>query len=144
VIVAALALVAMQVTGLFSRLSASAATGCSPVSAGVRFAAPGAGRTVALTFDDGPGHDTRRILAILAAYRVPATFFNLGLNEAHDPATVRAEQAGGYALGDHTWDHQSLPNLGAAGQASEIDRERVEQAAITGRYPCLFRPPYGN
>ncbi|MFN2518202.1 MAG: polysaccharide deacetylase family protein [Jatrophihabitantaceae bacterium] len=143
-LVAALVFVAMPVTGVGSRLSASAATGCAPVPGGVRFAAPGTGRTVALTFDDGPGRDTGRIMAILAANRVTATFFNVGVSEARDPATVRAEQAGGYALGGHTWDHASLPTLSAAGQASEIDRERVQQAATTGRYPCLFRPPYGT
>lgn len=141
---AALAFAVLPVVGIGMVVSAGAATACGAVRGGVRFAAPGSGKTVALTFDDGPGRDTRRILAVLAANHVPATFFNLGVNEANDPAAVRAENAVPYALGDHTWDHQSLPTLSAAGQASEMDRERAEQASITGRYPCLFRPPYGS
>jgi peptidoglycan/xylan/chitin deacetylase (PgdA/CDA1 family) len=124
--------------------AARAATSCPSAPYGVRTTAPGAGKTVALTFDDGPGRDTRRILAVLASAHVTATFFNLGVNEARDPAAVRAERAAGDALGGHTWDHASLPTLDAAGQASEIDRERVQQASITGAYPCLFRPPFGS
>ncbi|PZS27633.1 MAG: hypothetical protein DLM58_18520 [Pseudonocardiales bacterium] len=124
--------------------AAGAATGCPAAPYGVSRIAPGAGKTLALTFDDGPGRDTGRMMAVLASRHVTATFFNLGVNEARDPAAVRAEAAAGYALGGHTWDHRSLPTLNAAGQASEIDRERSQEAAITGRYPCLFRPPYGN
>ena len=134
----------MPVAGHGSAAPAGLPAGCPDAPYGIRFNAPGSGKRVALTFDDGPGRDTRQILAVLAANHVTATFFNLGVNEAGDPAAVQAERAGGHALGGHTWDHQSLTDLDAAGQASEIDRERVQQAAITGAYPCLFRPPYGN
>lgn len=118
--------------------------GCSTGAGGVHRSAPGSGRTVALTFDDGPGKSTAQIMAVLAKYRVTATFFNLGDNEARNHAVVRREQTAGYLLGDHTWDHQSLPTLTAAQQGREIDRERTVQASITGARPCLLRPPYGN
>lgn len=144
VLVAALVLGALPVVGGSVAAEARAVARCPSAAYGVRTAAPGTGKTVALTFDDGPGRDTRRILAILASAHVTATFFNLGVNEARDAAAVRAEQAAGDALGGHTWDHQSLPDLDASGQASEIDRERVQQASITGAYPCLFRPPFGS
>ena len=121
----------------------TAATACPVTSSGVHFTAPGSGKTVALTFDDGPGRDTARIMSILAVDHVTATFFNLGANERLNPSTVRAEQRAGYPVGDHTWDHASLPGLDAAGQAGEIDREANEHQAITGTRPCLFRPPYG-
>ncbi len=143
----ALTLVLLPVISVSVAAPADAATACSAAPYGVRSSAPsvlGAGRTVALTFDDGPGRDTGRMLAILAANHVTATFFNLGNNEAGNHATVRAEHAAGYALGDHTWDHKSLPSLGASGQGTEMDRERSEQASLTGAYPCLFRPPYGS
>jgi peptidoglycan/xylan/chitin deacetylase (PgdA/CDA1 family) len=144
VLLAALVLVVLPAAGVGPIPSAEAATACPSVQAGVNRVAPGSGRTVALSFDDGPGRDTRRIMAILAANHVTATFFNLGVNESRDHAAVRAELAGGYALGDHTWDHRSLPGLNAAGQASEMDRERAVQAGVTGAEPCLFRPPYGS
>lgn len=117
---------------------------CDDAPRGIRYDAPGSGKTVALTFDDGPGRSTSNILRILAANHVEATFFNLGANEAAMPRRARAEHAAGFALGDHTWDHQDLTSLDPAGQAREIDRERNEQASLTGAYPCLLRPPYGS
>jgi peptidoglycan/xylan/chitin deacetylase (PgdA/CDA1 family) len=123
---------------------AVAATTCPSVASGVRRDAPGAGKTVALTFDDGPGRSTGAILRILADARVEATFFNVGTSEASARSVVRDEHVRGFALGDHTWDHADLTYLDAAGQASEIDRERAEQASITGAYACLLRPPYGT
>ena len=46
---------------------------------------PGGGKTVALTFDDGPGASTQAILDILRQYNVTATFFNIGVNETVRP-----------------------------------------------------------
>jgi len=105
--------------------------------------APGSGKTVALTFDDGPGRSTAAILAILARYKVPATFFNIGVNMAARPSPVRAEARDGYVLGDHTWDHPDMVWLSAAGQATEMDRARAEQWSLTRTVPRVFRPPYG-
>ena len=139
-----LAVVLLPVINISVPRAAAAATGCPRAPYGISSVAPGHGKTVALTFDDGPGRDTRRIMAILAADHVTATFFNLGIHEAADHAIVRAQRAAGYVLADHTWDHQSLLSLDSAGQAAEIDRERSQQAAITGSYSCLFRPPYGS
>ncbi len=139
-----LVLVLLPLISVCTAAPAQAATGCPSASYGVHRTAPGSGKTVALTFDDGPGRDTGRIRSVLAANHVTATFFNLGVNEAVHRSTVLQEQAAGYALGDHTWDHRSLPDLSAYGQAREMDRERAEGASITGAYPCLFRPPYGN
>jgi hypothetical protein len=50
----------------------AAATGCPTAPYGIKFNAPGTGKRVALTFDDGPGRDTRAILGVLAANRVAA------------------------------------------------------------------------
>jgi peptidoglycan/xylan/chitin deacetylase (PgdA/CDA1 family) len=99
---------------------------------------------VALTFDDGPGGSTAAILAVLASYGVPATFFNVGTNMAGRPALVRQEAAAGYVLGDHTWDHPHMTLLSAGSQSAEFDRMTAEQHALLGTMPCLFRPPYGD
>lgn len=124
--------------------AAHRAATCPPAPADIQRVAPGSGRTVALTFDDGPGASTQQIIDILRARHVTATFFNLGENEISHPALVRTEARDGFALGDHTWDHADLTTLGNAGQAREIDRERSEQAKLTGHESCLFRPPYGS
>jgi peptidoglycan/xylan/chitin deacetylase (PgdA/CDA1 family) len=120
--------------------------GCGPAPYGANFYAPafGHGKTVALTFDDGPGPTTPGIISALRAYGVPATFFNIGQNAAAYPSLVRAEAADGYLVGNHTWNHPDMPTLPASSQAAELDEATAEQESLIGWGPCAFRPPYGN
>ena len=76
--------------------------------------------------------------------RWSATFFNIGENAAASPSLVRSEARDGYMLGNHTWDHPDMTTLSASAQAAEMDRASAEQHAITGTWPCAFRPPYGS
>ena len=144
---------AVLAAGLCSALPASAegsALGsvvqsqCPVPPARPQFYAPGFGKTVALTFDDGPGKTTATILRILRNYKVRATFFNLGENMSARPALVRGEASDGFVLGSHTWNHPDLTKLTRRQQAAEIDRTSAEQAKLTGTSPCVFRPPYGT
>lgn len=121
-----------------------AAAVCPPAPYGARKYAPGSAKTVALTFDDGPGRSTAAILAILARYRVPATFFNIGAAMAERPRLVREEVKEGFATGNHTWDHPHMTTLSAARQAAELGQASAEQQSIAGTVPCAFRPPFGN
>jgi hypothetical protein len=91
--------------------AAAAATPCPAASSGVHHYAPGAGKTVALTFDDGPGATTAAILSILQRYGVPATFFNLGVNASVRPALVRSEVVAGHVVGNYTWDHPRMSGI---------------------------------
>jgi peptidoglycan/xylan/chitin deacetylase (PgdA/CDA1 family) len=120
------------------------AVNCPPAPYGVQRSAPGAGKTVALTFDDGPGASTDQILRILTANGVPATFFDIGINEQARPATVRSIADHGFLLGNHTWSHPDMARLPAAQQAAEMDNASNQQAGIVGSRPCFFRPPYGS
>ena len=95
-------------------------------------AVPGAGKTVALTFDDGPGPSTAAILGILESYGVRATFFNVGKQEAAWPQEVRAEARAGFLVGNHTWNHKDLVKLSRSTQVAELDRVIAEQEALTG------------
>jgi peptidoglycan/xylan/chitin deacetylase (PgdA/CDA1 family) len=117
---------------------------CPAAPYGAKSAAPGAGKTVALTFDDGPGASTAGIVSILARYGVPATFFNLGQNMAARPALVRQEASMGYVLDNHTWDHKNMTTLPASAQGTEMDRASAGQVSLTGIQPCGFRPPGGT
>ena len=125
-------------------IGAFAAPAAAATPYGAKSAAPGSGKTVALTFDDGPGASTASIVSILARYGVPATFFNLGQNMAARSALVQREASMGYMLGNHTWDHKNLTTLSASAQAAEMDRASAEQVSLTGIQPCAFRPPGGN
>ena len=91
-------------------------------------------RVVALTFDDGPGPHTRRLLDELAARSVRATFFLWGEHVAADPETVRAAHEAGHALGNHSWSHPDLTTLPAAEVTDQLDRTAAasrEPAGVT-------------
>ena len=104
----------------------------------------GGRRTVALTFDDGPGRSTQAILSILESFHVRATFFNVGSGEVTWPSLVREEARDGFLIGDHTVDHKDLVQLSTSAQAAEIDGVIHEQRVLVQSSPCVFRPPYGS
>ncbi len=148
VAVAVLAASASSLAGVPSAAATVAAPrwSCPAAPYGIHREAPavaGGGRTVALTFDDGPGPSTRAILSILEQERVRATFFNLGSAEADDPGAVRAEESAGFLVANHTWSHVGLRGLSSATQAGQMDGTIAAQRALVGTTPCAFRPPYG-
>jgi peptidoglycan/xylan/chitin deacetylase (PgdA/CDA1 family) len=119
---------------------------CPPPRPGAQYDGPavrGGRRTIALTFDDGPGGSTQAIINILQRYHVRATFFNVGTGEGEWPSLVREEVKDGFLLGDHTVDHRDLAQLSRSAQGAEIDGVVNEQRALAKSSPCVFRPPYG-
>ena len=133
--------------GTGASTAARATSSCPVPPSGPQFYAPGipgGGKTVALTFDDGPGSSTEDILSILESFKVRATFFNIGEQEAEWPSDVRAEARDGFLIGNHTWNHPDMTTLSTAEQASELDKVIAEQQSLVGTSPCVFRPPYGD
>ena len=103
-----------------------------------------AGRSIALTFDDGPDPEwTPRVLALLATRGVRGTFFLIGERAARAPETVRAMAAAGHEVANHSWSHRSLWLCGPRRTAEEIDRAHATLTALAGAPPRLFRPPWG-
>ncbi len=87
--------------------------------------APCSAGLIALTFDDGPAPAvTPDLLALLAARRVPATFFMVGSRVAAHPALVRKVQRLGFVIGNHTYRHEDLTTLSDAGIRSTLARTR--------------------
>ncbi|WP_378285658.1 polysaccharide deacetylase family protein [Actinomadura rugatobispora] len=101
-------------------------------------------KCVALTFDDGPGPDTGRLLDMLAERDARATFFVVGANAAAHPALLRGMHAKGHEIGNHTHAHRVLARLPALRINSEIQRTQEAVRSATGRAPTLLRPPYGE
>ena len=104
---------------------------------------------IALTFDDGPSPEPPAIdfVNLLSHYHVPATFFEIGEQiPEFDPngAAERAMLADGDMIGDHTWTHPDMLDLGPAAQTSELELTAAAIRRATGFTPCLFRPPYGD
>ena len=101
-------------------------------------------RRVALTFDDGPDAVwTPRILDLLGARDVRATFFVVGQRAAQCPELVRAMTEAGHEVGNHGWSHRSLWLCPPARTATEIGRTHALLTGLTGGAPRYFRPPWG-
>lgn len=99
---------------------------------------------VALTFDDGPGPDTTRLLDELAARGASATFFVVGRQIARQPGVVAREVAAGDVVGNHTWDHADLTRVAPGAAATELDSTAQAIVAAGAPAPTLARPPYGS
>ncbi|RFU42907.1 polysaccharide deacetylase family protein [Actinomadura logoneensis] len=100
-------------------------------------------RCVALTFDDGPGPDTPRLLDELARADVRATFFVVGSSASARPEVLRRAVREGHEIGDHTRDHRDLTRLTPIQVHTELQQTQDAVRKITGRAPALLRPPYG-
>ena len=100
---------------------------------------------VAITFDDGPDPRwTPKILDILKAANVKATFFVVGVNAEHYPALVRRIVAEGHEIGNHTYYHPNLALCWPEHIKLELNATQLLLETITGRATTLFRPPYAS
>src|SRR3954468_18179131 len=71
--------------------------------------APGHGRKLALTYDDGPNDpDTPLLLDVLAKHNVKATFFLIGKYVHQRPDIVHRIAVEGHLIGNHTFSHPNL------------------------------------
>ena len=97
---------------------------------------------VALTFDDGPDPVyTPALLEILAHHKALATFFMVGKRAANNREIVRQAAEAGHAIGNHTWDHASLPRLS---HQKRIHQLRACSRALAPYGQQLLRPPHGH
>jgi len=103
------------------------------------------GPYIAMTFDDGPNpKNTPKLLDLLAAKHIKATFFVVGECATDYPAIMKRIVAEGHEIGNHSWDH---PNFGKSSDAkirSQVQRTNDVILAETGIKPTLLRPPYGS
>ncbi|MFJ8196507.1 polysaccharide deacetylase family protein [Streptomyces sp. NPDC096152] len=104
----------------------------------------GRGRTMMLTFDDGPDpRYTPHILDTLARYDVRATFFVCG-GRADGNRDLLARMADeGHVVGNHTWTHPLLTKLSRRRIRAEMERTSDIIERAYGERPLWFRAPYG-
>jgi len=99
----------------------------------------GNGKTLYLTFDDGPTPDvTDEVLGVLKTYQAKATFFCLGRNAERHPDILARIIKAGHTVGNHTYSH-----LRGWKQENKAYISDVELASVYIKSP-LFRPPYGQ
>ncbi|WP_243717091.1 polysaccharide deacetylase family protein [Actinomadura darangshiensis] len=101
-------------------------------------------KCVALTFDDGPGPYTARLLDTLKKDGVRATFFMLGENVGAHRDVVRRMALEGQEVANHSWSHPDLTTLSTAEVRSQIQRTQKVIKDASGMAPTLVRPPYGS
>ena len=103
------------------------------------------GRTVYLTFDDGPSANTDRILKILDEYGVKGTFFIVGKTDEASQRRMRDIVAAGHTLAVHSWSH-SYKRIYASLEAFLEDFHQLYTwiYEVTGSYPQVFRFPGGS
>ncbi|MEO8044752.1 MAG: glycosyltransferase, partial [Spartobacteria bacterium] len=98
---------------------------------------------VSLTFDDGPDPKwTPRVLDLLKANGVTATFFLVGVNAEQYPDLVRRIVADGHEIGNHTYYHPNLAVCWPEHIKLELNATQLLIETLTGRSTTLFRPPY--
>ncbi len=102
-------------------------------------------KIIALTFDDGPHPAyTPRLLALLKAENVKATFFLVGRQCEANPDLVFQIADEGHCIGNHSFSHVQLNKRTPEMIKTEyLACQKVIQS-ITGLTPSFCRPPGGD
>ena len=104
---------------------------------------------VALTFDMCqdplyPSSFDAAVVDVLQRYDVPATFFMGGdWMRTHPEETKLLAGNTNFELGNHSWSHPDLTQLGEEEIAQEIEQTEDMLFEITGKHSRLFRLPFG-
>jgi peptidoglycan/xylan/chitin deacetylase (PgdA/CDA1 family) len=103
------------------------------------------GPYIAMTFDDGPSATlTPKLLDLLAAHHIRATFFVIGENVAEHPDIVARAAREGHEIANHSWSHPNLAKMSDEGVRRQLWQTDEAIKSATGTRPTLLRPPYGS
>lgn len=102
------------------------------------------GPRIALTFDDGPGPYTERLLDGLKERGVKASFFLIGRSVKEYPEAVKRMEEEGHLIGNHTYSHVKLKGLSPEETRREIKKTDEAVYEITGKHVAYLRPPFGE
>jgi peptidoglycan/xylan/chitin deacetylase (PgdA/CDA1 family) len=109
-------------------------------------------KTLALTFDDGPGARTLELSAYLKGEGIRAVFFVWGQaleNDGAGPDILQRLVADGHLIGNHTETHRSLTQnepVALTDQEVALELTKVDEmiSPFVKDSHFLFRPPYGQ
>ncbi len=100
-------------------------------------------KAIALTIDDGPSAEyTPQVLALLAKYKITATFCMIGEQIKNNRSLVREVAQAGHMVVNHTWNHADQSKLSLSSIRSQISRTN-DALSDVGIHPSVFRAPYG-
>ncbi|SFI70772.1 Peptidoglycan/xylan/chitin deacetylase, PgdA/CDA1 family, partial [Paenibacillus sp. UNC496MF] len=115
-----------------------------PSQPAAAYGGPDGAKLVALTFDDGPDNKyTPKILDILKAKHVHATFFAVGTQVKRYGAVMKRIVAEGSEIGNHSYSHTDLSRLDSAHIMNQIKWTDTLIRKQAGYVPRLVRAPYG-
>lgn len=102
-------------------------------------------KKVALTFDDGP-HPiyTPKILELLDAYEISATFFVIGQNVDNYPEAFKKLVSSNCEIGNHTYHHRNVSNMSESDIRAELEMTESAISKFSNIKPTLIRPPEGS
>ena len=102
------------------------------------------GRTVLLTFDDGPDPQlTPEVLGRLESFGIRAVFFVIGARVDAAPETLRDSLRRGHVVGNHTYSHHT-PDPWFGSYLRDVRRCQAAVRTHAAVTPRLFRPPKGH
>jgi peptidoglycan-N-acetylglucosamine deacetylase len=105
----------------------------------------GDGKSVVLSFDDGPAplSALESILETLRLNEIKAEFYVLGSEVEQYPDAARMIVREGHAIQNHSWSHPDLSTATAQNVRLELRETQAVIADATGVTPTKVRPPYG-
>ncbi len=107
--------------------------------------AGGSGKSVLLSFDDGPAPTgpLRSILDTLDRYGVKAEFYVLGKEVDSSPAAVKDIANRGHKVQNHSYTHPNLAKASKSVVRKELEKTQESIRKAAGVTPTKIRPPYG-
>ncbi|MCX4985057.1 polysaccharide deacetylase family protein [Streptomyces sp. NBC_00572] len=104
----------------------------------------GVGRSMVLSFDDGPDpRYTPGILETLRHYDCRAMFFVCGEMAVENPDLLREMADDGHVVGNHSWSHPLIPKLRPSRIRDELGSTSEVVERTLGTAPLWYRAPYG-
>ncbi|KAK0189047.1 carbohydrate esterase family 4 protein [Armillaria mellea] len=100
--------------------------------------------TWGVSFDDGPGPYTQKLLNYLDDVDISATFFVVGSRVIERPEILVEEYMKGHEISVHTWAHPHLTTLTNEQIVAELGWTRKAIKEVLGVTPTTMRPPYGD
>ncbi|MDY0016981.1 MAG: polysaccharide deacetylase family protein [Candidatus Delongbacteria bacterium] len=98
---------------------------------------------ILITIDDGPSKNTGIILESLERLGLKAVFFCTGKNIEKYPDEFNSIIKAGHSVQNHGYHHKRMIFKNQRNSSMEILRTNKVINDQAGKYPVLFRPPYG-
>ncbi len=101
-------------------------------------------KVIAITFDDGPHpENTPRLLDMLKARKIKATFYVVGNMVKYNPQILKRMVEEGHEIGNHTVTHGTLSRMSDNSLLAELESAHEQILKASGVAPLSMRPPGG-